>query len=407
MKKNINLKVKIASFILALFAVVACESLEETYSEFTESGEFTYIGKADSVMTAPGFEVIRVWVALNGDPKITKGRVESSDGVVSHDFTVTRAKQGRDTISFDMDLPEGDYALNLFLMDDEGNKSISSEFGVVSYGALYQSSLVNRIPTVDASFDGTAKFVWSTPADGMLKTILTYEDEAGTLQQLEIANEDAETTVDSYKLGGKIMIESVYRPTVNAFEDFKAVAFETTFEDYELDKSLFELVGLPSDIERIDPTVPAQEKDWYNAWDGNPNTVKVFLERNAAKPAYITLDLGVTVELTKFDLIGFLPYDPVTPSDYQIWGIGDVDDINAKETTVAANEDFAAWKNESTDLGWTLLVDDSRTNSDDRRGFSKKIDNQTQVRYLRLVFIDNFHASNPDIGMNELTFRGK
>ncbi len=407
MEKNINLKVKVIGLILVLFAVIACEPLDETFNEFTASGERTYIGKADSVMTAPGFEMIRVWVALNGDPKITNGRVESSDGSVSHDFTVTRQKQGRDTISFDMDLPEGDYALNLFLMDDEGNRSISTEFGVVSYGALYQSSLVNRIPTVNASFDGTATFTWPAPPEGMLRAILTYEDASGANQQVEVANEDTETVVDSYKLGGKITVECIYRPTENAIEDFKTNAYETTFKDYELDKSLFELVGLPSDMDRYDPTVPAHEQDWYNAWDGDAGTVKVFLEQNSPKPAYITLDLGVTLQLTKFDLVGFLPYDPVTPNKYQIWGMGDVEDITAKETTVAANEDFAAWKTESTNLGWTLLVDDVRTNSDDRRGFSKKIENETKVRYLRLVFIDNFHDTNPDIGMNEITFRGK
>lgn len=218
---------------LAVFSVVivACETTEETFEEFRGDGETIYIGAPDSVIVAPGFEKLRFWVAINADPKISKGLLETNTGDFRHEFEVVRTRNGRDTITFDLDLDEGEYTFSLFLMDDLGNRSVRREVPATVFGQNYRARLLNRgISGIDALAD-EAIIHWADAVPGTLLTELTYEDGAGTMQTATVANEDPETAISSYKPGGKIRVSSTYKPAENAIEVFSAIPSEFSFPD--------------------------------------------------------------------------------------------------------------------------------------------------------------------------------
>ena len=82
---------KIGKWIyLVVFSVIiiACETNRETFEEFVKDGETIYIGSADTVLVAPGFNKLRFYVAINADPKITKGLLKTADESIMHEFEV-------------------------------------------------------------------------------------------------------------------------------------------------------------------------------------------------------------------------------------------------------------------------------------------------------------------------------
>ncbi|MCG8308506.1 MAG: DUF4998 domain-containing protein, partial [Cytophagales bacterium] len=96
MKAIIDKVNRLTWLVMLGLAILACESQEDTFSEFVKNGETVYIGKADTVSVAPGFKKLRFSVALNADPKVSKGWLESTDGSVEHEFDISRTKNGQD-----------------------------------------------------------------------------------------------------------------------------------------------------------------------------------------------------------------------------------------------------------------------------------------------------------------------
>src|SRR5690606_15666852 len=202
----------------------------------------------DTVLVGSGYNKLRFWVALNADPKITKGMLKTNDESIKHEFEVVRTKNGKDTVSFDLDIPEGEYTFGLFLMDAIGNSSVRREVPAKVYGPNYQAGLVNRGLSEISAFVQTASVHWLEATPNMINTELIYEDEAGVMQSVEVPNHESRTVVENYKLGGKLQVKSIFKPTETAIEEFEAFPSERTFPtEYLLDKSIISPLQLPGD----------------------------------------------------------------------------------------------------------------------------------------------------------------
>lgn len=208
--------------IFAIFLLAACQSQEETFGEFSSLGETTFIGKADTVVTNSGNEKIRVWVAINADPKIEKGTLKSVNGEITHEFEVVRSENGRDTVTFDLDVAEGEYTMQVILSDaNSENQSLPLEFTANVLGPKYIGSLINRNVT-SILFDNaseSAVISWTDAPKNLQSTALTYNTSDGIEQVITIANADTQTTIDDFKAGGTFNVKSTYRPP-NTIEDF-------------------------------------------------------------------------------------------------------------------------------------------------------------------------------------------
>lgn len=387
----------------SLFILIAifwsCQTTLETYQDFVKDGETVYIGTADTVLVSPGFNKLRFYVAINSDPKISRGLLKTNDGSVNHEFEVIRTKNGKDTVSFDLELPEGEYTFGLFLMDQTGNSSVRKEVPARVYGETYQSNLINRtLKNVDTFVNG-ATFYWDEPLANMQKTVVTYEDEAGVLQTVTVPNEESETYLPSYKLGGQIMVKSLYRPIEIAMEDFEAIPVESEFPiDYILDKSLIRALRLPGDA-----SDGCYESSYERLTDGS--IAEYWHSCDTPEDQYpfiMSFDLGVEANLNRFkldqrqDCCGSR-----SPGAYQIWA---TNDLGTGETIDIDEAGLEAWEADARAKGWVKLVDET---GNQNGTFIVDVPTEGKTyRYLRLVGISAIDGSSIT-NFNELTFWAK
>lgn len=422
MKKSM----KDISLLILLFGlfIVSCDKMDENYSKYLEGGEINYSSRPLDIQGQSGFKRVQLSWKLTTVNNIKECIVAYNDKLITIPIT-----SPQDTaISYLVEnLEEGIYNFEVFSLGNNDNKSLISRVTTSAYGNKYKNELATQ--KLDNFFYAEEKLNFDVIGDykNLIGFIIQYTTED---DQNESKFYEKGETVEgiNIKSGSEIKISSGYLPEITAIDTIYSQpnSYVAPPKSYILDKSLFKLANLPMDLPRFDPSVPNQEKDWLHAWDGDNGTVKVFLERNNAKPAFVTIDLGVKVQLTKFDLVGFLPYTAITPRRYQVWGIGDDMDINEAATTVdlhdisslspeeladpekvaaKKSENFEAWKTEALDKGWKLLIDDYRADNE-ATGYSQSITDETKIRYVRLVFFDNYSDSNPDIGLSEISFTG-
>ena len=378
--------------------VTACVTMDETFEEFTKSGEIIYIGSSDTVITAPGYNKLRFWVAINSDPKISKGLMESTDGSVKQEFDIVRTKKGKDTVSFDLEMSEGEYSFGLFLLDRNGHKSVRREFHSKVYGEKYKSSLINRGISDIEAYETSATFNWSDNPENAIATILTYEDGAGVMQTVNVSNDDTKTIIDSYKRGGKIIITTTYKPAENAIEVFEAVPFERIFpEEFLLDKSVITALKL-----EYDATDGCYGSTYARLTDGSTSAFWHSCETDAPEDQYpwvMSFDVGVEANLSRFrlderaDCCGGR-----SPAAFQIWATNDL--TNAETANIDAGA-LADWEADALTKGWVKLLD---VPGNDRTTFEVEIpENGTAFRYFRIVGISAIDAGL-NANFNEFTF---
>ncbi len=397
LKKKLNWK-WMCPFILVA-SLWGCQTTLETYHDFVKEGETVYIGTADTVLVAPGFNKLRFYVAINSDPKITRGLLKTNDGTVNHEFDVIRTKNGKDTVAFDLGLPEGEYTFGLFMMDAAGNSSVRREVPARVYGETYQRNLINRtLKKIDTFVKGATLF-WDEPLANMQETILTYEDEAGVVQTVTVTNEDTETHLESYKLGGQIMVKSLYKPIEIAIEDFEAIPSEREFPiDYILDKSQIQALRLPGDA-----SDGCYESTYERLTDGS--IAEYWHSCDTPEDQYpfiMSFDLGVEANLSRFklderqDCCGGR-----SPGTYQIWGSND---LGLGETVNIDEVGLEAWEADAVAKGWVKLVDQS---GNQNGTFTIDITTEAKTyRYVRLVGISAIDGG-AITNFNEFTFWGK
>lgn len=207
-------------FVLPLLVLSGCETNENTFREFIEEGETIYIGAPDTIFVDPGYKKLRFRIAINADPKISKGALSTLNDEISREFEINRQKDGNDTISLIVDGEEGDYTFEFFLFDEKGNKSIAREVPATVYGENYQNSLLTRrILEMEVRADSLS-IDWGEIAEGMEKTIMEYKNSKGELVKAEIEVDAKESYIKDFMRGEEFVVYSVYKPVPNAFEEF-------------------------------------------------------------------------------------------------------------------------------------------------------------------------------------------
>lgn len=391
---------KWAWLIIFSAIVVGCETNRETFEDFVREGETIYVGAADTVLVGSGFDKLRFWVAINADPKIKKGIIISTDNSINHEFDVERKQNGSDTITFDLEIPEGEYTFGLYMMDAAGNTSVRREVPAKVYGPKYQAGLVNRgINDIIAS-SNTATVEWSEAALNMIGTELLYEDQSGTLQSVNVPNDQNTTIIEGYKLGGEVQIKSVFKPTALAIEEFVAEPSERTFPtEYLVDKSFITALRLPYDASdgcygssyaRL--TDGETNEFWHSCEDEQENAEDLY-------PWVMSFDLGEAANISKFRLderegcCG-----DRSPAAYQIWG---TNDINNAETVDIDAVSLDEWERDAREKGWVKLLDVSGNSQPTIE--VELLETNKSYKYVRIVGISSI-GGGLAANFNELTF---
>ncbi|SMG08534.1 protein of unknown function [Arenibacter troitsensis] len=384
-----------------IIVVASCEETSETYSEFTKDGEIIYVGTPDTVIVAPGFEKLKFSIVINADPKISGGVLQTKDKSFNHEFDVERQSNGNDTISFIVNLDEGEYNFDVLLKDDSGNTSIPREVTTVVYGTKYQNALLSRSISAIKAFETHAVLTWGDVPNGSISTSISYEDANGAMQTIEVSNDISETTLSSYKLGGSIIVKSIYAPRSNAIDVFSSIS-ETVFpEQFQINHTNITALRMPFDAsdgcygssyERL--TDGATGEFWHSC-----DSVE------DQYPFVMSFDIGVAANLSGFRLDKRSECcGGRSPASYQIWATNEI--VGAETMDIDADGDennvsIAHWEADAISKGWVKLVE---VTDNTQETFEVLIpENSTNYRYVRLVAISSI---NGEITANfdELTF---
>jgi hypothetical protein len=397
MEKLKNMKPgKWIAIVLLFVAALACKTNYDTFEQYTKDGEKIYVGTPDTVLVEEGFNKLRFKVAINADPKIKKGVLTTTDKSVQHEFTYERTRIGRDTLSFDLAIPEGEYTFSLYLMDAAGNTSVKREISAKVFGERYQSGLINRGISDLENFKNEAAFKWMDAPPNMIRTTLTYEDALGVARTIDIPNNETLTEIDNYKLGGEFQVKSYYKPTPKAIEEFESLGPEAKFPtDYLLDKSLIKALKLPGDA-----TAGCSGSTYERLTDGSIKEYWHSCDIPEDKyPLIMSFDLGVEANLSRFKLVERQDCcGRRGPGAYQIWASNDI----SKGVTADIDEvGLEAWEVDAMAKGWIKLVD---VTGNTQTTFETPIPaNGKTYKYFRLVAISAMDGSSIT-NFNEFSF---
>ena len=178
-------KIYFAWVLLVALVMSGCESLEDTYSDY--SGELIrYVGKCTDVKVTPGWERLHVEWKNNLDPAIENIKIScKADGIVRD----TLLEAG--TASCDIkNMEDGSYEVSVYAVDMDGNLSL----GEPGYGRpyTYQHEEVRSFsPGVTKYFFVGNNIVLFMDAwtDNIVDFKLNYRDMDGNARELPLTQE--------------------------------------------------------------------------------------------------------------------------------------------------------------------------------------------------------------------------
>lgn len=206
--------------LLIFSSFLACEKMEDTYREFYEMGETVYIGKADSIKTAPGKNRLELSWLLLSDPKVNSYKVYWNNRRDSMEGTVTKTA-GVDTVRLILENMEEDiHHFQIFMYDKLGNSSISSSAIGRVYGNNYLKSLLQRPYKSVFKFEENIIFEWLEPEETVLFVEVQYPDETGSVKTRYISNTTANDTLFNMGETGEIRYRTAFLPEPMAIDTF-------------------------------------------------------------------------------------------------------------------------------------------------------------------------------------------
>ena len=403
MKKTILKYNWLVVFLLGIMLAVSCSDLNETHLEYIKDGETIYVGKPMDVFSNSGNERIRINIIINSDPKISKGLITWNNGNEEYAFDINRTTEGIDTISTELNIAEGSYTFDIILLDNNGNSSLTYVHTALVYGEKYIASLRNRAVNEIDAFPSYAVLKWAVAEPGMLETILTYVDINDETKQITVLPMDFETILEGCKTSGIFSLTTSYKPSEDALDIFSSKSEDFMLpSEFLLEKSNFNQVILPTDF---------SAECWGGAvsklWNGNTGNGDWYHtgcvgDGTDGLPHHFTIDLGVTVGLTKFRIH---PRQDCcqsrNPKHFQLWGVADISDA---ETTLLSGD--PGWEDEAVLKGWIKLLEvetDASWNGS-KAPIDVTIPGNENVRYIRFRLVDTWDDSTDATALTEFTF---
>ena len=172
--------------LLAMFACMGCEKLEDTYSDFAGDGEIRYLGQCEDVTLKLGWKKLLLQWTNSVDPliahiKVTWKLEEEKEEVLLDPNTTEYTIDG---------LTDGTYEVTVCGVDNEGNESLAATL----YGRPYTESheMVQNIPQLVTKhfFVGNRlALFFSNWSESIRNARLTYTKADGTPGNLELTSD--------------------------------------------------------------------------------------------------------------------------------------------------------------------------------------------------------------------------
>ena len=213
MKKNLLV------LIVCTGMLHACTKMDHTYKPYLEDGERVYPGMPAGIQVNAGKNRAQIQFAKSEDPNVERYMIYWNDGADS--LSVPQSKDSdtiRTTIS---NLKEQTYNFEIISIDKEKNQSLRVLKSAKVFGDLYESSLFNRSVVKATVEEGNKVRIEFAPADnGNISTEITYTNVEGKEVKLSIPSQENIANITDWKLGGKVMYRSQFKPYATAIDVF-------------------------------------------------------------------------------------------------------------------------------------------------------------------------------------------
>lgn len=114
----------IALFIISVAAIFAsCESLEDTYSDYSDKGRIRYLGKTNDIEIKSGWKRFEITWGENPDPTVKKVKIVWSVDDEKDSVTVDAGLKSYNTESI---FNNKTYAFDFYSMDESGRQSLKN-----------------------------------------------------------------------------------------------------------------------------------------------------------------------------------------------------------------------------------------------------------------------------------------
>jgi hypothetical protein len=400
--------------IIICIGLLSCKDQLSTFEKYVNMQNKYVVGAPISMTAKTGDRKAELEFVISADPRITKALISWKDEGedVERVIDINREVPAVDTFNISIDaIGEGVKTFELTLFDEVEDASEALRTVAFIYGPNYESLLVPRriSEIITAETDdpevNTANVTWAAASNEVLETTMSWTNTAGETTTIMIDNSTKTTELVGYGADSKITVVSKFLPEPDALDEFTSMPLDYSYPGIvaDLDKSLWQYVGLPHDLPESDPT--SGWGPWSNTWDGDIGTGYAWLGANNPRPAVVTIDIGLEKVLKEWNIQSPGWAAPWGPKDYEIWAIHDVDDINDVATSMNVTaENLGDWKDEMVAKGWTNLAISSPA-PEDAGNVTSVFNNDLAFRYVRILIKGTWHA-NPDCIIYEMNARG-
>lgn len=209
-------------FSVLMLGPVACKSLDYTHSQWVDDEEQIYIGKLDSLTVRSGMNKVEIVGKTNYIRTASTCKVEYGESLIK-EFRLSDIIGDDNMARMLIDgLEGGTYYFKVTTHDDSGHRSIATTVAGTAYGDEDLMLLVPRkVKEMVPSYDGTMSVYWDQSEVSYL--IVKYEKSDGTEATLKIEGNPEMTSLEDWKLGGKMSVQSFF---VNSEDDLEALSLD-------------------------------------------------------------------------------------------------------------------------------------------------------------------------------------
>lgn len=211
-------------FYISLNLIISCNKMHDFHADYVKDGERIYVIAPDTVYAKAGELRLEVSMLVFNGENISESVVEWEDDheLFFKKFDVSY-KKPLDSVSFIIDnLQEKSYILNIFNLDESGNRSIKKRVIGTVYGSKYKSTLLNRpITKIEGGgSESTLKITWGPFQEGYLGTEICFINKTGNKECKIIGVKDNFLIIENWEVESEINYKSFYIPELNAIDTF-------------------------------------------------------------------------------------------------------------------------------------------------------------------------------------------
>lgn len=205
-------------FGVAIF-LGACSKMNDLHDVYLQRGETIYVGKPDSVKIFGGKErvKIRFW---SSDPKAANLVIYWLTRTDSMSFSIPD-HPAADSLEFIIKgLPEYNYSFELVTTNKNfGNRSVPLESNGNSYGAIFQSGLLDRlIGSSRLSDTNELEINWLGAIENAIGTEVEYVNSEGATLTRFVPIDESFTLIE--QVTSSVKYRTLYLPEKNAIDTF-------------------------------------------------------------------------------------------------------------------------------------------------------------------------------------------